>query len=124
MGEYESDDLTVMRLAKEATEGMIISYPEQIPFTPKMIDFEKRYEEKYGDKPNLLAKNAYDSIVLQVTTFVECKANTDCMAHKLKQIKNYDGVSGVITINQDHSVIKPVHFKIIRSGKFYSFSLP
>ncbi|GEM_PF-627927 len=124
IGEYESEDSTVTRLAKEATEGMIISYPEQIPLTAKMIDFEKRYEDKYGDDPNLLAKNAYDGVMLQVTTFVKCKGNTDCMAHDFEKIKNYNGVSGSITINSDHSVIKPIHFKIIQSGKFIPFSAP
>lgn len=124
VGEYESEDPTMIRLAKGAAEGMIISYPEQIPPTQKMVDFEKHYEAKYGEAPNLLAKNCYDAVILSVTAFVVCKGNTDCMAHQLEQIKNYDGVSGAITINKDHSVIKPINFKIIKSGKFIPITAP
>lgn len=118
IGEYESEDATVIRLAREAAEGMVISYPEEIPLTPKMKQFEKQYQEKYGEAPNLLAKNAYDAVMLSVTNYVVCKANTDCIAKKLEQTKNYDGASGVISVNADHSVMKPIHFKIIQNGQF------
>lgn len=118
IGEYESEDPTVIRLARDAAEGVVISYPEQMPLTATMKQFEKRYQEKYGEAPNLLAKNGYDAVMLSVTNYVHCKTNTDCIAEKLEKTKDYDGASGMISINPDHSVIKPIHFKIIQNGQF------
>lgn len=118
MGEYESEDPTLIRLARAATEDMIFSSPSPRVKTPKMIRFEKRYQNRFGEDPDVLARNAYDAITLQAITLVVCQGDTDCMARRLEKIKNYDGVSGRITINQDHSVTKPITFKIIKRGAF------
>ncbi len=121
MGEYESEDPTLVRLERSATEGMIISSLTPSGKTNKtktMLDFEKRYKTQFGELPDVLASNAYDAIRLQATSFVKCMGNTDCMADELTNTLNYAGVSGTITIKADHSVEKPVIFKIIKAGKF------
>ncbi len=118
MGDYESEDSTVVRLARAATEEMIISSSEPKVKTKNVINFEKAYKEQFGELPDVLAGNAYDSLEMQVITFVACHGDTDCMANELLKIKNYDGVSGNISINQDHSVEKPTIFKIVKNGKF------
>lgn len=100
LGEYESEDTNLIRLTSGTTENMIISSPESAIKTKKMIGFDERYQEKFGKQPDLLASNAYDGVVLQVTAFVACKGNADCMVKKLEKIKSYAGVSGIITINQ------------------------
>ncbi len=118
MGDYESEDTTVVRLAREATEGIIISSSEPEVKTKNVSDFEKKYLAQFGELPDVLASNAYDAIKLQVTTFVACNGDTDCMARELEKIKDYDGVSGNITITKDHSVEKSTIFKVVKDGKF------
>lgn len=118
MGEYESEDSSLIRLARSATEGMIFSTPNPRLKTNKMIMFEKNYKGSFGSEPDVLARNAYDAVTLQATAFVICNGDTECMVRYFEKIKNYDGVSGKITINKDHSVTKPIAFKIIKQGKF------
>lgn len=118
MGEYESEDPTVIRIARTATNNMIISTIELGHKTQKIKDFEKQYEHKFAEKPDIVASNAYDAVMLITHDYIDCKTNTDCMAKRFEAIKNYDGVSGNITINPDHSVIKPIGFKKINKGDF------
>ncbi|MEI7961214.1 MAG: hypothetical protein WCI04_02660 [archaeon] len=40
------------------------------------------------------------------------------MANSGLNVTNYDGVSGVISMNQDHSTLRPTNFKIVKGGIF------
>lgn len=119
VGDYESEDPTVLQFAGAAAEGFIISSSLPETETKNVSDFATRYKAKYGDDPDVLATNAYDAVRLQADAYVACSGDTDCMAEKLSQVTNYDGVSGRITINpSDHSVEKPNVFKVVKGGKF------
>lgn len=119
IGDYESEDPTVLEYAGVAAEGFVISSSLPEVETANVLDFARRYEERYGTSPDVLATNAYDAVMLQVEAYLECDGSTDCMKSELEKVTNYDGVSGNITISpKDHSVEKPNVFKIVRNGKF------
>lgn len=119
MGDYESEDPTVIEYAGKAAEGMIISSSQQEVETALVKSFQERYKAKYGEAADVLATNAYDSLQLQIRSYVACDGDTDCMSKKLAVTKNYDGVSGRITINpKDHSVTKPTIYKVVKNGQF------
>ena len=40
------------------------------------------------------------------------------MTKYIHDIKNYQGVSGVITISDDGSALKPTTFKVVKNGQF------
>jgi hypothetical protein len=40
------------------------------------------------------------------------------MKKEFHAVKNYNGVSGNVTINPDGSASKPILFKIVENGKF------
>ena len=119
MGDYESEDPTVLEFAGDAAEGFIISSSQPKERSAAVVSFEKRYQEHYGEFPDVLAANGYDALQLQVRSYVACAGDTDCMAEKLATTKDYSGVSGVITINpSDHSTKKSTVFKVVKDGKF------
>ncbi len=115
LGHYEAEDPTVIDIAKAAAEGFIISSSD-----PESInrDFEESYKAKFGQEADVLARNAYDALMLQYSVYNECDANSDCMQEKLHTIKDYDGVSGKITFEPDGSANKPTIFKVVSQGKF------
>lgn len=119
MGDYESEDPTVLTFAGSAAEGLIISSSQPKDQSVAVQSFEERYKAAYGELPDVLAANAYDALQLQVRSYVACEGKTDCVAIRLSKTKDYEGVSGVITINPaDHSTIKSTVFKIVKNGKF------
>lgn len=119
MGDYESEDPTVLNLAGKAAEGMIISSSQPEVLSADVLDFQKRYEAKYGETPDVLATNAYDAVIIQAKAYALCNGDSACMAKEIASTKNFAGVSGQITIDpKDHSVSKPTIFKVVKDGKF------
>jgi branched-chain amino acid transport system substrate-binding protein len=115
MGDYESEDPTVLNLAGKAAEGMIISSSQPEVATAHVLDFQKRYMAKYGEMPDVLATNAYDAVMIQAQAYATCNGDTSCMAKEIANTKDFAGVSGQITVNpKDHSVSKPNIFKVVK----------
>ncbi len=69
----------------------------------------------------MFASNAYDALQLEVPAYIKCSGNADCMISELHKIKDYDGVSGKITIDKDGVASKPTIFKIVKNGQFVPF---
>jgi len=119
IGDYESEDTTVLEFAGEAAEGLIISSSTPEIESNKVLSFKQRYIAKYGEEPDVLATNAYDAVMLSVSRYLACDRDVKCTKDALESVSKYEGVSGLITIDpDDHSVIKPNIFKIVKDGKF------
>ena len=111
-----------MNIAGKAAEGYIFSSSQPVVQTQSVVNFNQKYKSAFGELPDVLASNAYDAIHLQADAYVACAGDTDCMAKQLASIKNYDGVSGTITVDpKDHSVTKPNIFKIVKNGQFVEY---
>jgi branched-chain amino acid transport system substrate-binding protein len=116
---HEVEDPTVLEFAQGAAEGMIVSSSQPEVKTANVKAFEEKYLAAYGEMPDVLASNAYDSVRLQVESYVACAKDVTCTKEKLEAVQNYDGVSGRITIDpQTHAVAKPNIFKVVRDGAF------
>lgn len=121
LGNYETEDPTVINYAGDAAEGVMFSSSELNEKTPVMKDFERLYIRKFGAEPNVLVTNVYDDVVLSVESYLACKNDRDCMANYLHQVSNYQGVSGTITINPSGAANKPTIFKIIKNHTFIPY---
>lgn len=119
MGDYESEDPTVLGVAGAAAEGMIISSSQPQNPSNDVVDFQNRYKARFGEMPDVLATNAYDAVMIQAKAYATCAGDTECMAREIKDTKNYAGVSGNITVDpKDNSVTKPTIFKVVKDGQF------
>ncbi len=119
MGDYESEDPTVITFAGEAAEGFIISSSQPEKESKEVVGFVEKYLERFGELPDVLAVNAYDAVRMQADAYIICNGDIECVVNKLESIKNYSGVSGSMTINpEDHSVEKPNVFKVVKDGEF------
>mgnify|MGYP001578515836 CR=1 FL=1 len=114
----EAEDPNVLQAAGNVAEGFIISSSEPSVKTPAIAAFEERYKQRYGTLPDVIAANAYDALRIQVMAYEQCGEQIDCMPRQLHQVKNYDGVSGSITISDDGSAEKPVIWKTVKNGQF------
>ncbi len=122
IGDYESEDPTVIQAAGNAAEGFIISSSEPKTETKTGEQFKETYQKKYGEEPDVLARNAYDALKLQVKAYVDCNGGAECMSRILFGVRDYEGASGLITINPDGSASKPTIFKIVKNGEFVRYA--
>ncbi len=114
----EAEDPNVITSAGKASEGFIVSSAEPKIKTDKMQSFTDRYTKRFGIPPTPLATNAYDAIRIQVMTYNQCNGEVECMKSALHSLKDYDGISGRITIREDGASSKPNLFKVVKDGSF------
>lgn len=87
--------------------------------TPKIKAFVEAYEKKYGSVPDSLAALAYDAVYVMADAYkragaIEKKALRDALA----QTKDFDGVTGRITINNERNADKSAVVLQIKGGKY------
>lgn len=115
LANYEGEDSDVLDAAGIAAEGMIFHSPDSDVKSSTTEKFEKRYIRRFGVRPDVITTNSYDAIVLGVESYLECHGDRECMRDYIYKIKEYDGVSGAITIKSNGATDKPSTFKIIKN---------
>ena len=121
VGNSSNEDPSIISTAGLSAEGFVIASDEPFPKNEKINDFAIRYSELYGQDADVFAANAYDALTLQVTVFNKCGDDNACMLEELHNIKDFEGVSGNITIKDDGTAEKPTIFKIIKDGEFVRY---
>ncbi|MCB8818294.1 ABC transporter substrate-binding protein [Desulfosporosinus shakirovi] len=116
----QGDDL--MKIGGAAVEGSI-SYagfsPEQP--TPNTEKFINAYKAKYNNElPDLFAAQGYDALMLIAKAIKDANsADSEIFKDSLAKTKNYDGVSGSITFQENREPVKsPVYLLEVKDGKF------
>lgn len=85
---------------------------------PTAVKFMNEYKAKYhADAPTFSAL-AYDSVYM-IKSAIESEKSADSVkiAQGLAKIKNFDGVTGKITINKNHDPEKPIAIEQLTNGK-------
>jgi branched-chain amino acid transport system substrate-binding protein len=111
----------VISIGKEASENLIYSIEFNIDSEDfKVKEFIKNYENKFGEKPDLFAAMAYDSVYLSYEVFKICNNDSECIKNKLYEIE-FNGVSGYINFDEYGDVSKEMYLMTIRDLKFVSY---
>lgn len=118
LGDYETEDPSVIETAGPAAEGVEFFAPEPIHATEKQIEFKKRFKNRFGYDANVFATNSYDAITLLGRSLKECKRNSKCTLEKVYSGEYFDGISGQIQIGADGGTKKEFVLKTIKNGKF------
>jgi len=111
---WDSSDLDTT-----ATEGGYFSnhYSPQ-DTRPEVVEWVKKYKAKYGSEPDALATLAYDATNLAITAAQEAKSNDPTkIKDALAAIKDFKGVSGNLTFDQNHNPVKSAAIIQIKNGK-------
>ena len=88
------------------------------PANAKTEAFIKHYKAKYGEAPSAYAACAYDAVMMvkAAATAENAKTSVD-VANGLAKIKNFEGVTGQITVNQNHDPVKSAYLVKLEKGK-------
>lgn len=88
---------------------------------PVVQNFVGNYKAKYGEIPNGLAAMGYDAALVAIDAAkkavdLQPKSIRDAIA----QTKNFQGVTGIITINDERNAVKPaVVLKVAGNNEFH-----
>jgi len=113
------DSSKLGEIAGEAIEGCFYSnhYSHEDP-NPRVQAFIKKYTERYNQTPDGLAALGYDAArilfeAMQRAESLEGKA----LAAELSKTKDFDGVTGSISIDGDRNAVKPAVILEMKGGK-------
>jgi len=115
LGSYE-----FLREGGSAVEGVYLTNHFSADYGGKLAkDFVEKFYEDYEVVPDAISALAYDSMMLLAKAIETAQTlDRDAVTAALANTKNFEGVSGVITIGNDHNPIKNVFVERISELKF------
>ena len=85
---------------------------------PKVQEFVKKYQTKFGQVPDALATLGYDSVGVLVTALKNAKSLSAAdIRDAIAATKNYNGITGSISLDADRNAVKPAVVLKISGGK-------
>lgn len=116
------DSPELVKLGGEAVEGGYFSnhYSQQDP-DPKTQEFIKKFEEKYGEKPDALAALGYDAFYFIVEAIKKAgKVDPTAIRDALEEVgkEGFSGVTGKFTIDENRNPIKAAVVLKVEGGQF------
>ncbi|GFH42919.1 branched-chain amino acid ABC transporter substrate-binding protein [Lactococcus hodotermopsidis] len=88
------------------------------PANDKTANFIKNYKEKFGEEPSAYAACAYDSVMMVAAAAKAEKAKTSVdVAEGLAKLKDFEGVTGTITIDKNHDPVKSAYLVKLEKAK-------
>ena len=104
----------------KALEGCYFSnHYSKDDVSPRVQDFVKAYEKEYGKKPSGLAALGYDAMMILADAVTRAKSTERAkVKDALAQTKDFQGVTGNITIDADRNASKPAVVLQIKGSEF------
>lgn len=85
---------------------------------PKVQEFVKAYKAKYNKEPDAFAALAYDAVQLLVQAIKDANStNPEDIKNALSKIKDFEGVTGKMTIDKQHNPVKAGVIIEFKDGK-------
>jgi branched-chain amino acid transport system substrate-binding protein len=120
MGGDGWDSPRLWEIGGEALNGSYFSnhYSTDNP-SPVVQKFVKDYKERYKQTPDALAALGYDAAKI-LADAMQRAGSTDGQKVRdaLAATKNFEGVTGKISINADRNAVKPAVVLKVENGKF------
>lgn len=125
VGEEGSDSPVFLKIAGEASEGFIfVTNLNREDPRPFVQDYLKKYEEKYGEEPNMCGASGYDGLVIIADAVNRAKSlKGEDIKNSISKTKNLDGLTGNITFNEIGEVVKQIQVQIVKDGRFRYFGV-
>ncbi len=119
MGGDGWDSAKLFEIGGAAIEGSFYSnhYSPDDP-SPRIQDFISRFKARFGAVPDSMAATAYDAAMVAADGLTRAKDDTgEAVAAAIAATKGFPGVTGVITLDEDHNAVKPAVVLEVKGGK-------
>lgn len=116
---WESEKLTEGK-AKDALEGCFFSTHVSVENPDAVVqNFVKKYKEKYNSMPDAMSFLAYDAALILFDAIKRAGSTEgDKIKTELAKTKDFKGVTGTISMNEQRNAIKPAVILEIKGGEF------
>ena len=113
----------VIEIAGEAADGLVVATPwfgdKQ---DPKVQEFNEKYKEKYGELPDQFAAQAYDALYIYAEALKKAGGeDRDAFRDALAETKDFEGILGKFSFDEEGDVIMEPTVVEIKGGKFVVF---
>lgn len=113
------DSPKYLELAGDAAEGAVFTTSFNKDDPREIVqDFVKRWKEQFGTDPGMVGAQGHDAALVILEALKKVGTDREKLAQEISQTQNLEGVSGNISFNTDHEVIKEVVFLQVKNGKF------
>lgn len=113
------DDAQVLGKLGKAADGIVFTTPKLTPEIggPSVKLFYDKYRHKYGKEPQQFASNSYDAMMLTANAMEKYGFDSESIKKGLYEVKNYEGASGVLSIDQNGDVDQEMLIMVIENGR-------
>lgn len=114
------EDPEILTVAGHAAEGVIYSARAYDPESndPTIRTFVSTFKARYGEVPDIFAAYSYDAARIMVHAIELGGPTGDGIKNALYSIKDFPGVTGPTTFDENGDVTQPAFLKTVREGKF------
>lgn len=103
----------------DLANGAIYTFPQSPDSTNEMVkNFRNNYLTKFSKPWGTPGDAAYDAVYMFVNAIEQNGNDVEKVKEAFYAIKNYQGVSGAVTINKNGDAIKSFDVKIIQNSNF------
>jgi branched-chain amino acid transport system substrate-binding protein len=116
-GAYRTLGPELLQEAGPAAEGFEAVFPyDPTRNDPKWIDFNKRFETRFNEKPEQFAALAYDAMNALLDSICRAGLNRARIHDALADIEVYDGVTGHMIFDPNQKNVAPMYLGTVRNG--------
>jgi ABC-type branched-subunit amino acid transport system substrate-binding protein len=116
-GEFRTLGDTLVAQAGNAAEGFEAVYPYDPTRTdPRWLDFNKRFEARFREKPEQFASMAYDTMNMLLDSICKAGLNRARIHDALADTEEYDGVTGHMVFDPNQKNTAPLYLGTVHSG--------
>jgi ABC-type branched-subunit amino acid transport system substrate-binding protein len=116
-GAYRTLGDTLLKEAGDAAEGFEAVYPyDPTRNNPRWLDFNKRFEDRFHEKPEQFASMAYDTMNMLLDSICKAGLNRARIHDALADIEEYDGVTGHMVFDPNQKNTAPLFLGTVHNG--------
>lgn len=109
-------------IAGPLAEGLLYPYSyDNHSSEPRIKDFYQKYMDRFGKEPDTIAANSYDAAFMLSHCLEENGNDVEKVKSCLYTIKDFNGASGIFSIDQNGDAIKNIFVKTVRDGTFVRY---
>jgi branched-chain amino acid transport system substrate-binding protein len=116
-GSYRTIGEELLTRAGSAAEGFEAVFPyDPTRNDPKWTDFNKRYEERFHEKPEQFAALAYDTMTALLQSICRAGLNRARIHDALAEMEEFDGVTGHMVFDPNQKNVAPMYLGTVHNG--------
>jgi branched-chain amino acid transport system substrate-binding protein len=116
-GAYRTLGPTLLAEAGDAAEGFEAVFPYDASRNdPKWTDFNRRFEDRFKEKPEQFASLAYDAMNALLDSICKAGLNRARIHDALANIEEYDGVTGHMVFDPNQKNVASMYLGTVHNG--------